>query len=370
MIRVGGGKFFGDAQLGDQQSPVTNDGFSYSLTSATTPGLAFPVIVDPNNLPRTAPTDYDRHRKSEDFQEWGLQVQQILPAGFTGQIGYQGIQANHLSSKSYINLIDPVTGTRPLASLGFPNQLGSVGSWSNSSYNGLLMSIQRTTRSGFFINFNYSWSHALNEGSQGGGGPNPTEIVSCVRCDWANSPSDQRHSLHGSLSYRLPFGKSKLWGGWSISAVNSFRTGLPLTVTTSRKATDTPDGNTNQQRPDVVPGVSLIPADGQSINHWTNIAAFSAPAHGTWGNAGADIVTGPKLFQIDAALAKDTKIRERVGLIFRADIFNMFNHPELGSSEPELLGAGDLRPHHEPAEHVAHRDRRRRSIQLALRLAF
>ncbi len=246
-------------------------------------GLAFPVIVDPNNLPRTAPTDYDRHRKSEDFQEWGLQVQQILPAGFTGQIGYQGIQANHLSSKSYINLIDPVTVTRPLASLGFPNQLGSVGSWSNSSYNGLLMSIQRTTRSGFFINFNYSWAHALNEGSQGGGGPNPTEIVSCVRCDWANSPSDQRQSLHGRLSYLLPFGKSKLWRGWSISAVGSFRTGLPLTVSTSRKATDTPDGNTAQQRPDVVTGVSLIPPGGQGINNWTNIAAFSAPAHGTWG---------------------------------------------------------------------------------------
>jgi hypothetical protein len=121
VIRVGGGKFYGDAQLGDQQAAVTNDGFSYSLSSATTPALAFPVIVDPNNLPRTAPTDYDHHRKSEDFQEWGIQVQQILPAGFTAQIGYQGIQANHLSSKSYINVINPVTGTRPLASLGFPN---------------------------------------------------------------------------------------------------------------------------------------------------------------------------------------------------------------------------------------------------------
>ncbi len=370
VIRAGGGKFYGDAQLGDQQAPVTNDGFSYSLTSATTPGLAFPVIVDPNNLPRTAPTDYDRHRKSEDFQEWGIQVQQILPAGFTAQIGYQGIQANHLSSKSYINLINPLTGTRPLAYLGFPNQLGSVGSWSNSSYNGLLMSIQRTTRSGFFINFNYSWSHALNEGSMGGGGPNPTEIVSCVRCDWGNSPSDQRQSLHGSLSYLLPFGRSKPWGGWSISGVNSFRTGLPLTVSTSRKATDTPDGNTNQQRPNVVPGVSLIPAGGQGINNWTNIAAFSAPAVGTWGNAGADIVTGPNLFQIDAALAKDTRITERMGLVFRADVFNVFNHPELGPpnlnfSAPATFGRITSLLNTSPIGTGGCR-----SIQLALRLTF
>jgi hypothetical protein len=97
-------------------------------------------------------------------------VQQIFPAGFTAQVGYQGIQANHLS-KSYINLINPLTGTQPLAGLGFPNQLGSVVSWSDSSFQGLLTSIQRTTRS-VFINFNYAWSHSLNEGTQGGGGPN------------------------------------------------------------------------------------------------------------------------------------------------------------------------------------------------------
>jgi hypothetical protein len=172
------------------------------------------------------------------------------------------------------------------------------------------------------------------------------------------------------LSYRLPFGGTKLWGGWSVSAVNSFRTGLPLTVTTSRKATDTPDGNTNQQRPNVVAGVSLVPAGGQSINGWTNIAAFSAPAVGTWGNAGADIVNGPKLFQIDAALAKDTKLTERTGLVFRADIFNIFNHPELGApnlnfSAPATFGRITSLLNTSPIGTGGCR-----SIQLALRLTF
>ena len=59
VIRAGGGIFHGDAQFGEQQAPVTNDGFSYSLSSATTPNLAYPVYVDPNNMPRTAPSDYD-----------------------------------------------------------------------------------------------------------------------------------------------------------------------------------------------------------------------------------------------------------------------------------------------------------------------
>ena len=81
MIRAGGGIFYGDGQLGDQQSPVTNTGWSYSLSSATTPNLAYPIYVDPNNLPYGAPSDYDRHRRSEMFQEWTAQVQQASPWG-------------------------------------------------------------------------------------------------------------------------------------------------------------------------------------------------------------------------------------------------------------------------------------------------
>src|SRR5262249_10577060 len=148
---------------------------------------------------------------------------------------------------------------------------------------------------------------------------------------------------HGSFVYRLPVGRSSRLGGWSISGVNSFRTGLPLTVSASRKATDVPDGNVNMQRPDLVSGVSLIPSNGQAIDHWVNIAAFANPIKGTWGNAGRSLVRGPKLFQIDAALAKDTRITERTSLTFRADVFNVFNHPELGSpglnfSSPATFG--------------------------------
>lgn len=63
--------------------------------------MAYPIYVDPNNLPYGAPTDYNRNRRSEMFQEWTSQIQQLLPGGWTGQIGYLGIEASHLSSKSY-----------------------------------------------------------------------------------------------------------------------------------------------------------------------------------------------------------------------------------------------------------------------------
>jgi hypothetical protein len=118
---------------------------------------------------------------------------------------------------------------------------------------------------------------------------------------------------------------------------------MPLNVTISRKATAVPDGNTGSQRPDAVLGVSPIPAGGQSINDWINIDAYATPANGVFGDLGRDTVTGPNLFQIDGALQKDTSIKERMALIFRVDVFNAFNHPELGSpnlnvSSPATFG--------------------------------
>ena len=165
--------------------------------------------MDPNNLPYAAPTDYNRNRRSEMFQEWTAQVQQLLPGGWTAQVGYLGIQADHLSSKSYENGINPLTGARPLPQFG---QIGTVGSWENSSYNALQTSVQRTTRSGLFLKFNYSWSHALNEDSQGGGGPAQPQNAACIACEWGNSASDQRQALYGSASYPLPFGQRKPMG--------------------------------------------------------------------------------------------------------------------------------------------------------------
>ena len=367
VVRAGGGIFYGDGQLGDQQAPVTNTGWSYSLSSATTPNLAFPIFVDPNNLPHGAPSDYNRHRRSEMFQEWTAQVQQLLPWGWTAQAGYLGIEATHLSSKSYENALNPLTGQRPLPQFG---QIGTVGSWENSSYQALQTSVQRATRSGLFLKLNYSWSHAINEDSQGGGGPATPQNAACVVCDKGNSASDQRHAVYANASYALPFGRSNRWGGWSLSGVNSFHTGLPLNVTVTRKATAVPDGSTSNQRPDYVYGVSQIPMGGQNINDWININAYATPANGAWGDLGRDTVIGPRLFQIDAALQKDTRLSERMGLIFRADVFNVFNHPELGSpnlniSSPATFGRITSLLNTSPIGTGG-----ARSIQLSLRVKF
>ena len=101
-----------------------------------------------------------------------------------------------------------------------------------------------------------------------------------------------------------------------------------------------PDGNTTDQRPDLVPGVSLTPPGGRSIAEWINPAAFAVPANGTFGDAPRDVARGPGAWQIDMGVAKHIPLRDQMRLEFRAEFFNVFNHPQYGPPNATFNAAG------------------------------
>jgi hypothetical protein len=174
------------------------------------------------------------------------------------------------------------------------------------------------------VGLNYTYAHADGDIAD-------PENVACRACSWGSLPYDVRQNLYIQSSYPLPLGHFVALRNWTISGVASIRTGLPLNVTLSRPTTVMADGNNTNERPNLVPGVSLIPPGGQTISDWINRAAFSTPANDTWGNAGTDIVRGPGLFQIDTALSRRINLTERLNLMIRMEAFNVFNHPELGN---------------------------------------
>jgi hypothetical protein len=220
------------------------------------------------------------------------------------------------------NLINPATGQRPLPNF---NQVSASVDQGNASFNGLMAGLHRTTRSGLFLGMNYTYAHALNDFDAA------AENEACWSCSKGNAAFDARHNLYVQASYPMPLGHSLLLRDWEVSGVGSMRTGLPLTVTVTRSTTVMADGNNLAQRPNIVPGVSLIPPGGQTINQWINPAAFSIPAPDTWGNAGVGIVQAPGLFQFDTALSRSIKITERTKVSLRVEGFNVFNHPQLGT---------------------------------------
>ena len=79
VVRFGGGIYYGDAQMGNQLAFTYNGGNRFNLSAATTPGLAYPVLLTPSVAQGTAPDETERHRKSETYQQWTAQIQQRLP---------------------------------------------------------------------------------------------------------------------------------------------------------------------------------------------------------------------------------------------------------------------------------------------------
>ena len=342
VIRVGGGIFYGDAQLGDQYSPANNDAVRYTMTQASTPGLSYPFdpFINPNAALAAAPRSMPLNHKNETSQQWGLNVQQALARKVTLQIGYNGQENYHVFSRTYVNVINPATGKAP-----FPNLSQDIdvrGEDAVSSFHGLVSTLQVNDWHGLLIRANYMFAHGLNDGSAGGGAADPPENVSCRSCDKSNSNYDARQVFTANFAYQIPFGRKHWYGGWDSSGIMTARTGLPVNVSVSRPASSLPDGNAlSTERPNLVLGMPLY-LDYGTAGLWLNPAAFSIPKAGTWGNLGKNVVRAPGLFQNDTSLSKQVLIKERASMALGFQFFNIFNHPQLAAPSANISSTSNF----------------------------
>ncbi len=344
VVRSGFGIYKGEGQLGDLNAPSDNYTQRSSLSSASFKGLSFPA--DPyyalaGNVGVT-PRALIRNRRDPTVQQWGLQVQSALPGGFVLDTGYVGYHAYHQFARTYTNLVNPLTGLRPLSGFG---PIDVKGTTDNGHFHAWQTSLQRRFHSGASFALNYMWSHSINDGATGGGEADYPQNNNCRTCETASADFDVRHTLSANSVYELPFGSGRKYlnnrgvsnlflGGWQLSGIVSARSGNPVNIIIERAASSLPDGLSVQNgeyftRPDYVGGVSIVPAH-QTINQWINPAAFSIPANGAWGNAGRNLARGPKFWQADLALSKSFLLTERYVLDFRTEAFNVFNRAQFG----------------------------------------
>ena len=352
VVRVGYGIYSGAGQNDDLNAGLESNTTRTQLTSANVPNLSFPItpFLALASTAGRVPRALQRDRRDLYAEEWGLTIQQSLPGEFVLQTGYLGTVGHRLFARTYENVClappDPTTGfcPTPLPGIGEVDLKRNDG---NSTFNAWQTSVKRSFESGFSFEAQYLWSHSINDGSIGGGEANAPENVACRRCDRGPSVYDITHNLTVNSVYELPFGQGKKWlsgdglgsklvSGWHLSGVQVWRTGHPLTVLVDRNATDIPDGNDqSDQRPDVVPGVSVIPSN-QTVNNWINANAFAVPATLTFGNAGRGLVRSPHAWQTDLALERVVKLNERFSLDFRAEAFNVFNHDQLADPQIDI----------------------------------
>jgi hypothetical protein len=341
VLRLGSGIYHEDAQLDDQDFPTANTEPRYSLARGTQfPGLSYPfdsVLQEATGV--YSPKDQVRQRKDTYVSQWTASVQQALPFKFIGTIAYNGNKGTDIMNRSYTNVINPLTGLRPYPQYGEIELRAKDG---NSEFESLQTTMRRYLSRGWLVTGNYMWSHAINDGSLGSGVEDDfPENVACRTCEHASSDQDARQSFSLATVYELPFGKGRTYltsgfvsnivGGWELTGVAGGRTGLPVNITVDRSATVMPDGNSANQRPNYVEGVSLTPPGGSTPNLWINPAAFAVPANETWGDLGKNAFRGPALWQVDAALQRRIPLRERIALNLRAEVFNALNRAQYGN---------------------------------------
>jgi hypothetical protein len=171
------------------------------------------------------------------------------------------------------------------------------------------------------------------------------------RRDWGPSALNAASQASISSRYELPFGRGKHWlntsgaaskvaGGWQLNGIVTLLSGFPFTpvIGTNRSG----DGDTrNPDRPSLNPSFSGPIVLGR-VNQWFNPNAFLLPPAGTYGNLGRGDFSGPGLADMDVSLFKDTALSERTRLEFRAEFFNVLNHPNLGTPNATVFSGGAI----------------------------
>jgi Carboxypeptidase regulatory-like domain/TonB dependent receptor len=336
VIRTGYGIFYQQYPPGLGSGVVTNTvPGNFSLLQQNIPTLSYPVtpFVTQGTPPVPAYTAFNQHHPDWYAQQWSFTVKQALPQHMELTVAYVGNHAVNLRVQRYMNLLDPTLGRRPYPQYGNITVENDDG---QSVYHGLQVGLNRRFSSGLILNFNYTYSKSIDDVQDYGLYSTLPQNQNCQSCERGPGTNDIRHNATFSALYNLPFGSghhifgnatgfgSLMATGWQINGLGLIRSGiadLPLIGVNTYGNADT-----TNQRPNVVAGVSTIPAN-QTINQFWNPAAFSIPAAGTFGNAARGTLYGPSAWDADVSLLKDTAINERVRLEFRAEVFNIFNHP-------------------------------------------
>jgi hypothetical protein len=374
VIRSGFGMYYSGDQNDEFSDSHESTALRLSLTSADNPNLSFPITPFLAALKTlgASPKGIDRHRKDSYFENWDLMVQRQLAHSFVGQVGYVGSEGHQLMALRATNLINPLTGTRPLP--GF-SQFNIKHYDGNSNFHALQGSLTRSFTNNWLWQTQYMWSHAIVDGGVGSGDQLYAENPACTVCDRSSSPYDVRQTMTLNSVYDLPMGRNggvmakRLLGGWALSGMATASTGRPINITVTRASSVMVNGDAKNQRPNLVPGVPIY-ATNQTISNWFNKAAFAVPAPGTWGNLGRYAARGPGYWEMDTALEKKTPLTEKVSLKFRAEAFNLLNHPIFANPGGNISAASSFGVITAPLNTGAVGTGSPRRIQLMLRLEF
>jgi hypothetical protein len=317
------------------------------------------------------------HPRNPYVQQYTLSVQRELARNTTLEVNYVGNRALHLLDRIDLNTPTQLIGTQlstcqaafaglpgtnstylanqcpfyarqPLPNFAIPGPLNS--SWTGySNYNAGNVKLERRSTALALLTV-YTWAKSMDDksapagiGASGAGfaGHMDDRIPSL---DYGPSDFSVKNRFVNSVVYALPIGRGKhvlgnvsraadlAVGGWQVSAITTFQTGFPFSITASDPGAYLSFGMRANQVGD--PHVSQ-----KSIKEWFNTAAFEQPLFGVYGSTSRNTLTQPGINDWDIGMSKTFQFTERVGFQFRVETFNTFNHTQYGL-DPIAAAAG------------------------------
>jgi len=386
--------------------------------TVTNPGTGV-VRVDPTKLPPGSGSGlfYEPHPKLPTRYQWSLNVEHEIVNGTTVSVAYVGSRSNHLQYNPNNTDLYPPTcwpnscgdngsfffpDINPQTALRVNRNFASIRQhiWGGVAYyHSLQTNVTRRFGKGLQYQGSYTFSRNIDTAAStfgtviaqnSGNIPNPFNM----RSERGLSGIDPRHQFSSNFTYDLPLARNShglvktLIGGWQTNMIFTARGGLPFDIQSgyisrglgrSRSGSGSPPGD----RPDVAPGFSNNPtqgvsagcqgvAKGQQLGTPTlyyDPCAFVLPPDGTFGNLGKNTLIGPRLVNLDFAMKKQFDITERVNLQFRAELFNILNHPNFGNMIVTVF-AGGAGARNGSAGQILNTATDPRQMQFALRLSF
>jgi Carboxypeptidase regulatory-like domain len=319
----------------------------------------------------------DPYFKDPTSAQWNLTVERELSSGTTVRLSYVGQGTWHLPITVDLNQIapsktpyvaangwaDPRSPYQNFAMLMFAQSIG------NSNYQAGVAEVQHKSSSGLSFLASYTWAKNISD-AQGSDAPSAfageepyaVEIANRfnLRSDRGNVVGTPRQRLLLTGSYQLPYGPGRHWSGggkllngifgsWNLSTVTLVETGQWLTPTMN-PADDQSNTDLNNERylggaiarPDCIG--NPIPSN-RSPEAYYNINAFALPPAnaGRFGTCSLGILEGPGQINVNAGLAKQFLVTERLRLRFEGTFTNVLNHtnfapPSLNISNPNTFG--------------------------------
>jgi len=304
------------------QSISINNTFLSNPTGGAPNTSIFPVSLTVTGDPFKVPT----------VQQWSLGIQRDLGHDMGIEVTYAGSGGNHLLHQFQLNQPRPLAATqagvglnlvRPFLGFGGINDRETT---ATSRFHSLQTHFNKRMSHGFMFDLAYTWARTITDSSDDRG--NTPQNTLDFKDERGPAAFQRSHVVTINYMWQIPFPKDAiaplrgLFGGWEISGINYFWSGLPLTIIQSGDLLAV-GGNSR-------PNLTGDPNGPHTISQWFNTAAF-APAVTNFGSSPRGIIYGPGVNNWDISLDKNWRWGESYRIRFSADFVNAFNHLQLAA---------------------------------------